>query len=232
MKFSVVIPTRNDAFHIGSSLKRLRQISTQAPLEIVVVDGASDDDTAAQAREWADQVLTHPRPNRGEQLHLGAQNATGSLLLFLRGDAQLPGIWQQVLEHFWLDPGLRGVAATAFSVEFGASPPLRLASLLSNAEARWVGSAGLHHGLCTTPEIYRHSGGFPPLPCFEDHAFCRLLRPFGRVALLPERIHPSAGRLHRHGVLGCVMRRLWGELRLKLGSRPEDLCLGEDGSDL
>ena len=223
MKFSVVIATYNEAFHIASSLKRLRQISTQGALEVIVVDGRSDDDTAAQARPWADQVLRHERPNCGEQLHLGAQKATGSLLLFLPGDAQLPGNWQQALERTWLDPALQGVAATAFTAEFGSGALVRLASLLSNAEVRLLGRAGLYHGLCTTDELYRRSGGFPPLPCLAEQGFCARLRQLGRVALLPEHIHPSASRLHRYGVLGCAARRLWRELRFKLGAPPEEL---------
>ena len=227
MKFSIIIATCNESFHIGSSLKRLRHISHQNPLEIIVVDGGSEDDTVAQAKPWADQVLMHVRSNRGEQLHLGAQKATGSMLLFLSGNAQLPGNWQQALEHFWLSPELGKVAATVFTVQFGTSRAFRFASWLVNAEARWRGQADLCHGLCTTADIYRYSGGFPPVPCLEGRAFCERLRPFGRIAVLPERIWPSSSRLHRFGLLGCVRRRLGLELRLKLGAAPERLC--QDG---
>lgn len=225
MNISVIIATWNEAFHIGSSLKRLRQISAQGPLEVIVVDGHSDDDTAARAREWADSVLVHERTNFGEQLHIGAQKASGELFLFMRGDAQLSGNWQQALEHFWLTPDLRGVAATAFTVDFGSSRSLRLASFLSNTSVRWRGIAGLQHGLCTTSDIYGYSGGFPPLPCLEDHAFCVQLRRQGRIVMLPERIWPSANQLHRQGVLGCAWERLWLELRFKLGVSPEELWL-------
>ena len=223
MKFSVIIPSWNEGFHIASSLKRLRQISTQGPLEIIVVDGASEDDTAAQARLHADVVLEHDACNRGAQLHAGACRATGDLLLFLPGDAQLPGSWQQVLEHFWLAPALRGVSATAFTVEFGASRPLRLASALWNASLRWRGRARLEHGLCTTPEIYRQTDGFPPLCCLADIVFSRALRAVGRIEILPDRIWPSASRLHRYGVLGLAGRQAWLELRWRLGASPEAL---------
>ncbi|MFA6003428.1 MAG: glycosyltransferase [Elusimicrobiota bacterium] len=219
----MIVATWNEAFHIGASLKRLRQISTQGPFEVIVVDGHSDDATAASAREWADSVIVHERTNFGEQLHLGAQQATGELFLFMRGDAQLSGNWQQALEHFWLAPDLKGVAATAFTVEFGSSRSARLASFLSNGSARWRGSVSLHHGLCTTSDIYRYSGGFPPLPCLADHVFCGKLRSQGRLVMLPERIWPSASRLHRQGVLGCVGEHLWLELRFKFGVSPEEL---------
>jgi hypothetical protein len=151
------------------------------------------------------------------------------MLLFLRADAQLPGNWQQALEHFWLSPELGRVAATVFAVQFGASRSFRLASWLVNAEARWRGQADLRHGLCTTADIYRYSGGFPPVPCLEGRAFCERLRPFGRIAVLPERVWPSASGLYRFGFLGCLRRRLALELRLKLGATPERL--GQEGCD-
>jgi glycosyltransferase involved in cell wall biosynthesis len=223
MKFSVIIPTWNEGFYIGASLKRLRRVSTQAPLEIIVVDGASQDDTAAQARAWADAVLEHPSANRGAQLHLGAGRATGDLLLFLPADAQLPATWQQSLEHFWLAPGLRGVAATAFTVDFGASPILRVASALANASLRWRGQARLEHGLCTTADLYREASGFPPLPCLSDIVFSRKLRSLGRLVALPERIWPSASRLHRYGLTGLALHQAWLELCYDAGMSPEEL---------
>jgi hypothetical protein len=114
-------------------------------------------------------------------------------------------------------------------VQFGASRSFRLASWLVNAEARWRGQADLRHGLCTTADIYRYSGGFPPVPCLEGRAFCERLRPFGRIAVLPERVWPSASGLYRFGFLGCLRRRLALELRLKLGATPERL--GQEGCD-
>ncbi|HAM34735.1 MAG TPA: hypothetical protein DEB40_12505 [Elusimicrobia bacterium] len=229
MKFSIIISTCNEGFQVASSLKRLRQISTQGPLEIIVVDGRSEDDTVAQARPWADHVIVHERANRGEQFHLGAQKASGDLLLFLGADAQLPGNWQQTLEHFWLTPNLHGVCATAFTVDYGASLTLRLAAFLANASVRWRARAGIQHGLCTTAEIYRSSGGFPPLPCLEDLVFCSRLRPLGRMVVLPDHIWPSVRRLHRYGILGCVARHLWLELRFRLGASPDAICRGHIG---
>lgn len=223
MKFSVIIPAWNDGFHIAASLKRLRQISSQGPLEIIVVDGASDDETVEASRPHADVVLRHGACNRGAQLHEGALKATGDLLLFIPPDTQLPGAWQQVLEHFWLSPKLRGVAATAFQVEFGASRSLRLASALWNAELRWRGRARLEHGLCTTAEIYRQTEGYPSQPCLADALFARRLQTRGRIEVLDERIWPSASRLHRYGTLGLAGRLAWLELRWRLGASPESL---------
>ena len=222
MKFSVVIAACNEGVQIAQSLKRLRQISP-SPMEIILVDGGSDDRPAAIAREWADQIIEHASPNRGAQLDAGARKASGDLLFFLRPDAQPPGNWQQVLEHFWLANHPKKMAATVFSVDYGAGFTFRLAARLSNARVRVRQVAGGDHGLCTTPEIYRDCGGFPHFAYMEDAVFCQRLRARGEIALLKETVWPAARRMHRSGPLAWGLKHLWLSLRFKLGASPDDL---------
>lgn len=218
MKFSVIVATWNEGAQIASSLKRLRQISQSSPMEIVVVDGGSSDGTAAAAGEWADHVISLEKPNRGLQLDTGARKASGDLLFFLRPDAAPPGNWQQVLEHFWLASHSSKVAGTAFTVDYGASRESRLAAGWAN----WRGVSG-DHGLCTTPEFYRESGGFPHYAFGEDVVFCQRLRRLGRIVTLRERIWLAGRRLHRTGFFSAVAQDCWLSLRFKLGASPDDL---------
>ncbi len=222
MKFSVVIAAHNEGPQIASALKRLRQISQTSPMEVIVVDGGSDDGTAAAAGGWADGVLRLDKPNRGAQWDAGAKAATGDLLFFLRADAQPPVHWQQELERFWLTTQTEGVAAACFSVDYGGGAGLRLLSAWSNARVRG-GTVGADHGVCTTPEIYKAAGGFPPFPELEDFEFSRRLARRGRVQLLRGVIHAAARRLRSQGPLRYSARRLWLESRYKLGAAPEEL---------
>ena len=222
MKFSVIVAAYNEGPQIGSSLKRLRQISQTSPMEVVVVDGGSDDGTVDAAREWADEVLELGKPNRGAQWHAGAEKATGDLLFFLRADAQPPGNWQQALEHYWLATPTEGLAATAFSVSYGAGLGLTALSMWSNARVR-SGLASSDHGLCTTPEIYKAVGGFPAFPILEDMEFSRRLKARGRIALLHERLRPAARHVHSIGPLAYIARRAWLETRYKMGATPEEI---------
>lgn len=223
MKFSVVIPTWNEGAQIVSSLKRLRQISQASPLEIIVVDGGSTDGTAGLAREWADQVISLEQSNRGRQLDEGARKASGDLLFFLRPDCQPPESWQQALEHFWLASHPRKVAATAFAVDYGSALSLRLAARWANSRVAWRGSVLGDHGLCTTPDIYRESGGYPHYACLEDMAFCDKLSRLGEIALLPERIWPAARGMRRDGPFKTGLKHLWMRFRFKLGTSPDEL---------
>ena len=222
MKFSVIVASYNEGPQIGSSLKRLRQISQTSPMEVIVIDGGSDDGTVSAAREWADEVVDLGKPNRGAQWHAGAEKATGDLLFFLRADAQPPGNWQQALEHYWLATPMEGLAATAFSVSYGAGAGLSALSMWSNARVR-SGLASSDHGLCTTPDIYKSVGGFPAFPVLEDLEFSRRLAARGRIALLPERLRPAARHVHSIGPLAYIARRVWLETRFKMGALPEAL---------
>lgn len=222
MKFSVIVAAHNEGSQIASALKRLRQISHTSPMEIIVVDGGSDDRTAEASAEFCDEVIRLDAPNRGAQWHAGAQKATGDLLFFLRADSQPPGNWQQALEHFWLATPVGGVAAAAFSVDFGGDGGMRALAAWSNRRVR-RGIAAAEHGLCTTPEIYKAVGGFPSYPVLEDLEFSRRLRARGRIALLPERIHSAARRVHALGPLRWFLGRAWLEARYRMGARPEEL---------
>lgn len=223
MKFSVIVSAHNEGSQIASALKRLRQISHTSPMEVILVDGGSDDGTAEAAAAFCDEVVRLDAPNRGAQWHAGAQKAGGDLLFFLGADAQPPGNWQQALEHFWLATPVGGVAAAAFSVDYGSGAGMRALAAWSNRRVR-SGLATMDHGLCTTPEIYKSAGGFPAFPVLEDVEFCRRLRARGRIALLPERIHSAARRVHALGPLRWYLGRRWLELRYGLGARPETLA--------
>ena len=223
MKFSIVVPTWNEGAQIGSFLKRLRQVSEDSPFEVIVVDGSSADGTADIARPWADQVLVLERANRGEQLDAGAKKASGDLLFFLGSDCQPPDHWQKALEHFWLARHERKIAATAFAVDYGAGLSWKLAAGWANSRVSMRGLILAEHGLCTTPEVYRDSGGYPPFACLEDVVFSQRLSKIGQVVLMPERIRPAARGMRREGLMLSGLRHSWVRLRYALGASPEDL---------
>ncbi|OGS36474.1 MAG: hypothetical protein A2506_11045 [Elusimicrobia bacterium RIFOXYD12_FULL_66_9] len=222
MKFSVIVAAHNEGPQIASSLKRLRQISKTSPVEIILVDGDSDDDTVACAREWADEIVVHDNSNRGAQWDAGARKATGDHLFFLRADVHPPGNWQQALERFWLLNEAERFSAAVFSVDYGSELGLRALSMWSNARVR-AGVAAADHGLCTTPEIYKASGGYPSFCELEDFEFSRRLGRLGRIVLLPERVHAAARRLRAQGPLTYALSRVWKETRYKMGASPEAL---------
>jgi 4,4'-diaponeurosporenoate glycosyltransferase len=107
LRLSIVIPARNEEATLP---KLLGSITAQSvlPREVIVVDDASTDQTAAVAKEHGARVVaSQPLPEgwRGKTwaCHQGAQAATGDLLLFLDADTWWePEGLARVLEEFEL----------------------------------------------------------------------------------------------------------------------------------
>jgi glycosyltransferase involved in cell wall biosynthesis len=84
--FSVVIPTRNRRELLARALKSVRAQSS-APLEVIVVDDGSTDDTLEFLATQADvQVARSPGRGPGAARNAGAGLAAGEYLAFLDSD--------------------------------------------------------------------------------------------------------------------------------------------------
>ena len=93
MNISIIIPTLNEEAVIGRAAVRAWDAE---PLEVIVVDGGSTDDTARIAAEHGCQVI-HSPAGRGVQQNAGAAAARGDVLLMLHADNWLaPDALQQV----------------------------------------------------------------------------------------------------------------------------------------
>ncbi len=94
---SIVIPARNEETFIGRTLESIASQSWPLErLEVVVVDNGSHDRTATVVREFASntprlqvRLLHEPLPSRARAKNLGAQEATGEILIFLDADSAM-----------------------------------------------------------------------------------------------------------------------------------------------
>ncbi|WP_194201890.1 glycosyltransferase family 2 protein [Glycomyces albidus] len=89
LPWSVVVPCHNAAKTLDRCLAALAA-QTAAPAEVIVVDDASTDDTAAIAERFPCRTV-NIRPNRGPAAarNTGAAIATGRVLFFLDADIEL-----------------------------------------------------------------------------------------------------------------------------------------------
>ena len=95
---SVVVPAYNEAQRIGSTLARIREYfeAQSYPVELIVVDDGSRDDTVAVARRALEgfprgEVISY-RPNRGKghAVRTGIVATTGEYVLFTDADLSTP----------------------------------------------------------------------------------------------------------------------------------------------
>jgi glycosyltransferase involved in cell wall biosynthesis len=104
---SVVIPAYNAAAHLPRCLQAIRS-STQAPLEVLVVDDGSKDETEPIALSYGATVLsTEGRTGPAFSRNLGAKAAAGDVLFFLDSDVCVhPETLYKVSQSFDSDPQL------------------------------------------------------------------------------------------------------------------------------
>jgi len=97
---SVLIPTRNRAEHLASSLKTVVAEAEAAafPTEVVVVDNASVDSTASVLQGFASyhpvvRLLEDPVPGKSGVLNRALSRVRGSVVVFTDDDVHVPESW-------------------------------------------------------------------------------------------------------------------------------------------
>jgi glycosyltransferase involved in cell wall biosynthesis len=87
---SVVIPCYNCEVYVGNAIESVLK-QDYSPLEVVVVDDGSTDDSLQEIRKFREHVEIISTPNRGAPAarNTGLERATGSLIKFLDADDEL-----------------------------------------------------------------------------------------------------------------------------------------------
>lgn len=87
---SIVIPTYNEQENISSLIHYLKENSSESIIEIIVVDGGSEDRTVEFASKAGAMTVFSPGKSRAIQMNYGASLATGDLLYFIHADTLPP----------------------------------------------------------------------------------------------------------------------------------------------
>jgi rSAM/selenodomain-associated transferase 2 len=216
VRFSVVIPTFNEALCLESTL---RGLAAEDPHEILVVDGGSGDDTCRIAAAHA-RLLHSPR-GRAAQMNMGATEARGDALLFLHADCSLEcGALRSAARIL-----TRGAAAGCFRMTVTAAGGVfRLIDACATARVRLTGIVYGDQGLFVDRERFLRLGCFPPLRLMEDVFLSLRLRQQGRVVVAPQCIYVSPRRWQREGVVQQTLRNWTLTALAAAGVHPDRLA--------
>lgn len=192
---SIIMPVLNEAEHLPAAFA-----SIGSPVQLIVVDGGSGDDSPAIARRTGAEVIASPVQQRAAQMNLGAERATGDVLLFLHADTRLPQDWSAVLRNALArDPRYVGGAFRRRS-DCGSR-----VLAVTCALADWRGAMfNLFLGdqaMFARREVFRALGGFAPLQRCEDLDLSMRLARTGRCRLLPATVITSGRRFQRRGAV-------------------------------
>jgi rSAM/selenodomain-associated transferase 2 len=208
LSVSIIIPVLNEEASIAAALGRLAD--AQVPgVEILVVDGGSDDASVSRALPLSDAVIIAPR-GRAAQMNAGAKHARGDILLFLHADTRLPDNWRTaVLEG--LAEGTHDWGRFDVSIE-GSSIALPVIAAMMNLRSRWTGIATGDQAIFVRRDTFEAVGGFPEILLMEDIAVSKLLKRFTPPVCLKQKVETSGRRWEKNGVLRTIVM-MW---RLRL----------------
>jgi len=211
MKLSIVIPTLNEASHIESLLAQL----SDENVELIVVDGGSDDQTVQRASVHA--KLVYSSTGRAVQMNAGAAAASGDWLWFLHADTQLSQPLNAYVDEITQSSSVWG----RFNVRLDdARFMFRVIERLMNARSCFTSVATGDQGLFVDRRLFAELGGYPELPLMEDVALSKRLRKVMPVNCSSLSLITSARRWQQRGVLKTILLMWWLRLAYVVGVSP------------
>ena len=191
---SIIVPVLNEADLIQAFLRDLR--SQDAKLEIIVVDGGSNDGTCSFAEPLADRIIS-ARRGRASQMNAGAAVARGEVLWFMHADLAAPSQPIAQIQGVLSDPRIVG---GCFRLRFPRREWIyRVSDSLGNLGVDLFGFALGDHGIFCRREAFCEVGGYPEVPILEDAEIYRRLRAAGRMVQLRAEVVSDPRAFEAHG---------------------------------
>ncbi|NTW50360.1 MAG: glycosyltransferase family 2 protein [Chlorobiales bacterium] len=206
MTLSIIIPTLNESRFITGTLESIanQEDVDVATLEVIVVDGGSEDNTVRLVEEFRDKnpmmKVCPLRSERGRavQLNAGAKAAHGEIFLFLHGDTRLS---PNALSELLMQLGNSKEQFGYFSMKMDSDHPL---ATIYGA-ATHINSILLHFGDCgifARKAFFFETGLFPKLDLMEDVEFLMRARAKSEPLLVKNAfVRTSARRFQKNGFL-------------------------------
>ncbi|NEP85172.1 MAG: glycosyltransferase family 2 protein [Okeania sp. SIO3B3] len=217
---SIIIPVLNEVNTITQTISTA-QTAKDKDIEIIVVDGGSNDGTIELIKCLNIQIISSV-PGRATQMNCGAKIATGKILLFLHGDTLLPSNFDRMLEDILVKPK---IIAGAFELSIrGTTKGLRIVERMVNWRSRYLQMPYGDQGIFLPAKIFQEIGGFPEIPIMEDFELIRRLKKRGQIAIVPTPVFTSGRRWQKLGILKTTFINQIVIIAYLLGVSPQRLA--------
>lgn len=194
MKFTIIIPTLNEAKFIQTTIQRIRDLNESA--QIIVADGESSDKTVQLCQKAKVQVVFSKR-GRGSQCNAGAKKASGDILLFLHADTLLPENAFELLFNYFSN---KQINIGTFRLSFDSpNPMLRFYCTFTKFDSMFTTFGD--QCIVVRKSFFNEIGGFPDWPLFEDVHLLRLARHRTKIISFPSKVITSARRFKARGII-------------------------------
>ena len=215
---SIIIPALNESARIQAAIQSARK---GLPLEVIVVDGGSRDETVQAAFRAGATVIQASR-GRAVQMNAGVGISRGSHLLFLHADTRLPDGYPVHIRRI-----LSGSAAGG-AFRFGIDQPFagrRLVEWITNFRARHLQMPYGDQAIFIRRRDFIEMGGYKPMPIMDDYDFIQRLRRKGRIVIADAVALTSGRRWIELGVLRTTLINQLVIAGYHCGVAPEKLAM-------
>lgn len=188
LRMTIIIPTLQEADHIGRLITHLQRHADGRLTEILVVDAGSTDGTAEAARDAGACVITHAECSRAAQMNRGAAEAQGNVLYFVHADTLPPAEYLDNIQQALATGAPMGCFRTAFD---RPHPLLKINAYLTRFDLPFV--RGGDQTLFVTSDLFRATGGYDEaFVIMEEYEWLQRARRLAPFAILPEYVIVSA----------------------------------------
>ncbi|MFB0612482.1 glycosyltransferase [Aurantiacibacter poecillastricola] len=208
-RLSIVIPMLNEEAALPALVAHLAKLDP-APLEVVAVDGGSEDASVALAEAAGWRVVTAPR-GRGSQMNAGVRAAQGEEVVVLHADTVPPSDMVEVIAQTLANPS---IALAGFTPIIRGPHKTRWVTTAHNWVKTWyaplLGRPHLFlrgvrllfgdHAMFFRRAQFLESGGCTPdAKVMEEADLCVRLARYGKVKLLRRTVETSDRRIAEWG---------------------------------
>ncbi len=226
---SIIIPTLNEEKCLGRTLSSLNLLKP-SPIEIIVVDGGSKDETVNIAKDHNITLITSATKGRAIQMNDGAKLAKGDYLCFVHADTLVPSdlvtIIEKTLAHQDIACGgfislMKGSKNTRWGTSLHNYLKSYYAPLLFRPRLFFFKGLKLLFGdqvmFCRRSDFWKCDGFDANLPIMEDADLCLRLVAYGRICLLNRVVESSDRRVAKLGSFKANIIYLWIGILWSLG---------------
>lgn len=195
---SVIIPTFNHGTTIRELISFVKANTPRKFLEeIIVVDGGSIDQTRQEVERAGAVLLLSETPNRARQLNLGARQARGQILYFLKADTFPPENFAAEIIRATQKGFYIGSFSLSFNYHHWLLKPLCWLTRRTGPKIHFNDQS-----LFITRSFFEKSNGFrEDYGMLEEYELIHRLKKYSRFTVLKECTRATAKRFVRHGIL-------------------------------
>lgn len=192
---SIIIPVYNEADVIAENILRIKKACATEQIEIIVVDGGSNDETIVEAQKSGVIVVSSGK-GRAKQMNFGASVAKGEILYFLHADSIPPKHFDKTILQQYESGRKSGCFKLAFDHDHWF---LKANSWFTRFDVNAIRFGD--QSLYVSKDVFQKCGGFrEDLVVMEDQEIIHRIKKYASFTILNASVTTSARKYLDNGI--------------------------------